>query len=1028
MNNLRISFFNSQGCSTEKFSILLAGFPDEYDILIIAETWNCDEMVRRTHPFWLCSSIPRYQARTHNSGGLMVLVSPTIRPLISSTSSSQHHISFKIQNHSFAAVYLPPSLSSHSFSSILQGIMNSECHLLFGDFNVRLGHMVGDTITTHKPKREKLLNLRTSFNLTLQRPSSGNPRCDHLFTTPSLFPSCTYLPHPRIKSDHDVLAFTLPNFLSPTPPAFKIPKYIISTIQFPCNSLSLIESYNTFGPPRDFFLPLLRFGSQQSLVEMDRQSRTSLIDTVDLIITTTIQDIASTCLGEYPPTYPCTSSSPADNPSTSPPTTHQAIRAFRSSMKSVRAMVESRDPHLSPLEDSIQYFSNLYASPQNSYTSSPPHLPSTPPPLPLLLAFTTQLVKKAIKNYPSNKSGGLDGITIKLLKALLNSNASYHLSNLFSLCIVLGVSPSRWNISLITPIPKKTHSKFISDMRPISLTVMFRRLYEILLHNHLLTSAPNFTKIHPLQGGFITKSNTTNHAIIAHEAALRHHHHHIFFDFKSAYDKVSIPLLLKKLQLRTTPPPIISIIYSLFTPQHSQIAINGLISSPFPRDRGLFQGSILSPFLFNVFIDDLAEMIIPRQEYLSALPPFPRLQLFADDVKGAGNTLADIQILADSVSSWAKKNEMELNIEKCGVVSSSLVGVVTIGGRTVRRMDSYHYLGIPFTPKGLDFNSFMLANSEKAASILLLLKAIGHKWSLIMKLTTYKVFVRSRLEYGLPILWSWASNFGSKAKEKFKCYENVQNDFLKWAMPTRSPAHSRAINLSVLGLLPMYERARLAVLRFSYGLSNTDSNQPINILHNFTKSLVINKKSPKDLIIHKLTDPQILQNFNEESKRSSSLTIHRFIKSHTNQILSSLTPSLSKIILPKSRFHQWSYDFSLRLNDDKLREFAIHWRRNLWHFGDGTRRVCCNRVNGDHWFNRGCINRCYHYAQWLSATNDQIYQSLLDLIHIKRLHPDFPESYSIIDHLLNTRQYHLLRTLIPILERLAPMIQNPKWR
>ncbi|KAJ9076112.1 hypothetical protein DSO57_1029388 [Entomophthora muscae] len=89
--------------------------------------------------------------------------------------------------------------------------------------------------------------------------------------------------------------------------------------------------------------------------------------------------------------------------------------------------------------------------------------------------------------------------------------------------------------------------------------------------------------------------------------------------------------MLDALHRRNTLTGVISLIMSLFMNGGSKIAVNGELTRFVPKERGLFQGSILSPLLFDIFIDGAALALMlafPINEigYHTAL-------FFADDIK-----------------------------------------------------------------------------------------------------------------------------------------------------------------------------------------------------------------------------------------------------------------------------------------------------------------------------------------------------------------------------------------------------------
>ena len=92
-----------------------------------------------------------------------------------------------------------------------------------------------------------------------------------------------------------------------------------------------------------------------------------------------------------------------------------------------------------------------------------------------------------------------------------------------------------------------------------------------------------------------------------------------------------------------------------------RIVVNGRLSMPIARKRGLLQGSVLSPWLFNIFIDDLARTIEQECCYGNA----PAGLFFADDIQlqGEANTFQYCPACPrHHPRIWVSANEMAVNI------------------------------------------------------------------------------------------------------------------------------------------------------------------------------------------------------------------------------------------------------------------------------------------------------------------------------------------------------------------------------
>ncbi len=83
----------------------------------------------------------------------------------------------------------------------------------------------------------------------------------------------------------------------------------------------------------------------------------------------------------------------------------------------------------------------------------------------------------------------------------------------------------------------------------------------------------------------------------------------------------------------------------------------------FTIDRGVAQGSPLSPCLYNIFMDPFAEALDKAPQPTTREP----CKLFADNVKLLAMTAGGLQHSLDLASTWAmeKYSYVRLSIDRC---------------------------------------------------------------------------------------------------------------------------------------------------------------------------------------------------------------------------------------------------------------------------------------------------------------------------------------------------------------------------
>ena len=114
------------------------------------------------------------------------------------------------------------------------------------------------------------------------------------------------------------------------------------------------------------------------------------------------------------------------------------------------------------------------------------------------------------------------------------------------------------------------------------------------------------------QAGFRPKRSTTEQIFnirLLIEKHLQHQHdlYHNFIDFKKAFERVWHEGLWQVLRNYNFNNNLIQVIQSLYTNSSSAVRINNTTEELFKTSVGVRQGCLLSPVLFNVFLENIMD-------------------------------------------------------------------------------------------------------------------------------------------------------------------------------------------------------------------------------------------------------------------------------------------------------------------------------------------------------------------------------------------------------------------------------------
>jgi len=263
----------------------------------------------------------------------------------------------------------------------------------------------------------------------------------------------------------------------------------------------------------------------------------------------------------------------------------------------------------------------------------------------------------------------------------------------------------------------------------------------------------------------------------------------VSLDISKAFDNINHSILLHKLQHCFNLSSASSFWLSDYLSNRKIITVvNDCLSNPIIINRGDSQGGILSPLLFNLFINDLASLTINGS-----------LSLYADDCliycSGANQVdlYSNLSSLIPHILAWYYKNDLNINSKKSKFLILSTTKLVNppplpLANSLIYPSRSLKYLGCTIDSH-LNFSSYVSQLCAQASVQLNMMKTIFNFIKSEAKFY-YCHFIRPLLEISPSILYSISKTDSQKI-------ERVQNRALKLITGIKFN-RPESINLSII--------------------------------------------------------------------------------------------------------------------------------------------------------------------------------------------------------------------------------------
>ena len=142
-----------------------------------------------------------------------------------------------------------------------------------------------------------------------------------------------------------------------------------------------------------------------------------------------------------------------------------------------------------------------------------------------------------------------------------------------------------------------------------------------------------------------------------------------FYDLQKAFDSVEYPVLFKRLFEAGVNGKSWRLLHNWYNQPRSMVRINGQLTPPITLERGVLQGSVLSPILFLLVMDPLLRSLEKNHLGPFIADMYAGAFAHADDIRTVTSSLITLQHQINAVQTFADENALVLNPTKCEVLS-----------------------------------------------------------------------------------------------------------------------------------------------------------------------------------------------------------------------------------------------------------------------------------------------------------------------------------------------------------------------
>lgn len=276
-----------------------------------------------------------------------------------------------------------------------------------------------------------------------------------------------------------------------------------------------------------------------------------------------------------------------------------------------------------------------------------------------------------MKKIRNGKSTGHDGISSEIIKEM----DEIGIENIHQICQRIWDTtqwPEDWTLSTLIPIHKKGSKTKHDNYRLIALIPHASKIMLHIINERLKTYLS--WQIPEEQTGFVKGKGTREQILNVRQLIEKAREYNVplylcFIDYKKAFDSIKWDKLWTILAEMGVPKHIIILIKNLYQNSKAVVKIDNHLSKPCDIKKGVRQGCILSPLLFNIYGEYVMRITMDNWEggFTIGGTKISNLR-YADDTTLLASTETELIEIIEKLEDISQQYGLEINHNKTNIM------------------------------------------------------------------------------------------------------------------------------------------------------------------------------------------------------------------------------------------------------------------------------------------------------------------------------------------------------------------------